>query len=104
MPDATPYFFTDDGSISNNPTLPMLVYSAAVDTSASSDPAATPMCALAAKPAPSSPSQPATSPYSLPAAATRTTAHRPTCWSSVPTRDDPVGGAVGPVVQHWLQR
>ena len=40
MPDATPYFFTDDGSIPNNPTLPMLVYSAAVDTSASSDPAA----------------------------------------------------------------
>ncbi|NKB69894.1 MAG: hypothetical protein GKR89_22710 [Candidatus Latescibacteria bacterium] len=31
MPNATPYHFTDDGSIPNNPTLPMLVYPAALN-------------------------------------------------------------------------
>ena len=40
MPDATPCYFSGDGSIPNNPSLPMLVYPAAVDTSSSSDPAA----------------------------------------------------------------
>ena len=42
MPNATAtaYHFTDDGSIPNNPTLPMLVYPSAVDLSSASDPAA----------------------------------------------------------------
>ena len=35
MTDATPYHFKDDGSIPNNPTLPMLVYAAALDPAGS---------------------------------------------------------------------
>ena len=41
MPDATAHLFADDGSIPNNPALPMLLYPGAVDVSANpSDPAA----------------------------------------------------------------
>ena len=92
MPDATPYFFTDDGSIPNNPTLPMLVYPAAVDTSASPD-------LLVVGAYPPGPD------WDLYRGGSSERRQATANIARVPLpRTDPVGGATGPVIQYWLQR